>query len=198
MMLHFVLKNRYLFALCLTIIWISILIIPKLGQSYRLYSQNQEPLVQNESIAKVVEEKHDYSTQSHPVDSSPYLFAGDFQQGEKCLDTLGGGSGMSVGVFSCHGIGGNQFWYVMKSSNWLKSKDLCVEGPEDLKKYGVPAILKPCRNIKHQSWTYEEGIFRLSDSTLCLEAKKNNFVFVEKCNRSVQKQVFKLHTPQGF
>ena len=38
----------------------------------------------------------------------------------------------------------------MKDSGWLKNKNLCVEGPTDLKTEGGPAILKPCDKIENQ------------------------------------------------
>ena len=40
-------------------------------------------------------------------DSQDVAF-GELKQGKKCLDTLGGQAGGSVGMFDCHGQAGNQ------------------------------------------------------------------------------------------
>ena len=42
-------------------------------------------------------------------DSQDVAF-GELKQGKKCLDTLGGQAGGSVGVFDCHGQAGNQVY----------------------------------------------------------------------------------------
>lgn len=42
-------------------------------------------------------------------DSQDVAF-GELKQGKKCLDTLGGQAGGSVGMFDCHGQAGNQVY----------------------------------------------------------------------------------------
>ena len=51
---------------------------------------------------------------------------GSIRQGSLCLDTLGHLSDGLIGVYSCHGAGGNQDWSFTKNGHIKHGSDLCV------------------------------------------------------------------------
>ncbi|KAH7940195.1 hypothetical protein HPB52_022110 [Rhipicephalus sanguineus] len=61
------------------------------------------------------------------------------RQGSLCLDTLGGSEGSPVGLFACHGAGGNQHWSL--ASRLIAHGGLCVTLDEE---QGGSLLLRPC------------------------------------------------------
>lgn len=63
------------------------------------------------------------------VPSEDSLYDGEIRHAgaANCLDSLGGKAGSSVGLYACHGTGGNQAWRLLKSGE-LQHGELCVLG----------------------------------------------------------------------
>lgn len=51
---------------------------------------------------------------------------GSIRQGNLCLDTLGHLSDGLVGLYTCHGAGGNQDWSLTKNGHIKHGSELCV------------------------------------------------------------------------
>ena len=69
---------------------------------------------------------------------------GSIRQNNLCLDTLGHLSDGLVGLYGCHGAGGNQDWSLTKNGHIKHGSDLCValESP----KTGTKLRLRLCNN----------------------------------------------------
>ena len=73
---------------------------------------------------------------------------GSLRQGSQCLDTLGHLSeGGTVGLYTCHGTGGNQQWDLTKSGQ-IKHQDLCLEA--SIASSGETLVLSHCDNSQYQ------------------------------------------------
>ena len=104
---------------------------------------------------------------------------GSLRQGSQCLDTMGHLSeGGTVGLYTCHGSGGNQQWSLTKSGQ-IKHQDLClgVSGASreetlvlsqcDNSEYQVSGSVRQCKaadlNLycaeveSHQGWEDQAG-----------------------------------------
>ena len=58
---------------------------------------------------------------------------GAMSQGHYCLDTLGQSErGGPVGLYTCHGSGGNQEWSLTKDGYVKHAGDLCLSVPGDV------------------------------------------------------------------
>ena len=70
-----------------------------------------------------------YLTHVYPdlrVPDAEDISFGSIRQGSLCLDTLGHLSDGLVGLYSCHGAGGNQDWSFTKNGHIKHGSDLCV------------------------------------------------------------------------
>ena len=72
---------------------------------------------------------------------------GSVRQGSQCLDTLGHLTGGTVGLYTCHGTGGNQEWSLTKTGN-IKHADLCLTASSA--EEGETLKLKICDNSENQ------------------------------------------------
>ncbi|KAB7505824.1 Polypeptide N-acetylgalactosaminyltransferase 2 [Armadillidium nasatum] len=68
---------------------------------------------------------------------------GVFKQGQKCMDTLGHNAEGTVGLYACHGTGGNQEW-ALTHDDLIKHNDMCLTINEP--RAGQSLILEPCQN----------------------------------------------------
>ena len=69
---------------------------------------------------------------------------GSIRQNNLCLDTLGHLSDGLVGLYGCHGAGGNQDWSLTKNGHIKHGSDLCVA--LDSPKTGTKLRLRLCNN----------------------------------------------------
>ena len=73
---------------------------------------------------------------------------GSLRQGSQCLDTLGHlSAGGTVGLYTCHGTGGNQQWDLTKSGQ-IKHQDLCLSA--SLATRAETLVLRQCDNSHYQ------------------------------------------------
>ena len=84
----------------------------------------------------------------HVPDADDMAF-GAVSQGQYCLDTLGSLNDGRVGIYSCHGTGGNQEWSFTRAGQ-IKHADLCLTLEEA--REGTRLKLKMCNNALMQVW----------------------------------------------
>ncbi|KAK3743016.1 hypothetical protein QZH41_009278 [Actinostola sp. cb2023] len=114
-----------------------------------------------------------------PQDDNTKAF-GEIKQGNQCVDTLGHGTGQNVGLFECHGAGGNQMWTLTQSA-LLKHDSACL-GVND-----AVALLQDCdENNLQQQWEYEKDLNRLrhKQTGQCLDSDKvkDNGLTLSSCS----------------
>lgn len=111
---------------------------------------------------------------------------GEVKQGKDCMDTLGHTGGGTVGLFECHGAGGNQLWNFVKNK-MLKHDTLCLETANE--EDGTPALLLECdEKNANQHWEYDKGSNRIRHvgSGKCLDSKdqKEKGLVLNSCSDS--------------
>lgn len=114
---------------------------------------------------------------------------GSIRQGVFCIDSLGRGVGETVGLFECHGAGGNQDWEITKNQQ-LKFHSLCMFVREP--KIGFPVIFQQCYNTNSQKWLWvgNKKMLKHISSGLCLDSSKYKDVglTVNKCDENAVSQ----------
>jgi len=69
-----------------------------------------------------------------------------------CLDTMGKKENENVGIFTCHGMGGNQVW-AYTGNNEIRCDDICL----DVAKKGTAVKMIKCHHLKgNQLWDYDD------------------------------------------
>lgn len=104
-----------------------------------------------------------------PSDDNLAAF-GEVKQGRNCMDTLGHNLDGSIGLYECHGAGGNQQWSLTKSK-LIKHDMLCLGVAEG--KLDEVLRLQDCdENNTNQHWENEGTQNRLRHirSNLCVES----------------------------
>eukprot|EP00048_Salpingoeca_helianthica_P020391 m.6333 g.6333 ORF g.6333 m.6333 type:complete len:537 (+) comp4752_c0_seq1:73-1683(+) len=93
---------------------------------------------------------------------------GDVRGDKLCLDSLGNQNGGAVGLFTCHGQGGNQGW-VLGTAGELRHDELCVEAAS----HGREARMRACPDEAIPSsmrWDLTpSGQIRNAATQLCLD-----------------------------
>ncbi|XP_048455299.1 polypeptide N-acetylgalactosaminyltransferase 13 isoform X1 [Rhincodon typus] len=88
----------------------------------------------------------------------------------QCLDNMGRKENEKVGIFNCHGMGGNQvFSYTAEKE--IRTDDLCL----DVSRLNGPVVMLKCHHMRgNQLWEYDvqKHIFVHVDSQLCLSTRK--------------------------
>ncbi|XP_043549710.1 polypeptide N-acetylgalactosaminyltransferase 13 isoform X1 [Chiloscyllium plagiosum] len=88
----------------------------------------------------------------------------------QCLDNMGRKENEKVGIFNCHGMGGNQvFSYTAEKE--IRTDDLCL----DVSRLNGPIVMLKCHHMRgNQLWEYDvqKHIFVHVDSQLCLSTRK--------------------------
>jgi len=123
------------------------------------------------------------------IPDSQDITYGSIKQGSFCLDTLGHLVDGTVGLYTCHGSGGNQEWSLTKSGT-IKHSDLCLalENPTG----GAELRLKICNNSDMQKWksTKDGKIQHSSYTYLCMDSGdgRNSPIIVDDCEGSNRSQ----------
>ncbi|XP_069980081.1 polypeptide N-acetylgalactosaminyltransferase 2 isoform X3 [Penaeus vannamei] len=123
------------------------------------------------------------------VPNAGHATFGVFKQGLKCMDTLGHRAEGTIGLYACHGTGGNQEW-AMTRDMLIKHSELCLTLPEP--RAGTVLILEPCQNNDLQRWVRTDGdrLIKSEGHNLCIDSTKEKDVglVVEACDKSVLTQ----------
>lgn len=123
------------------------------------------------------------------IPDSQDITYGSIRQGSFCLDTLGHLVDGTVGLYTCHGSGGNQEWSLTKSGT-IKHSDLCLalENPTG----GAELRLKICNNSDMQKWksTKDGKIQHSSYPYLCMDSgdERTSPIIVDDCEGSNRSQ----------
>lgn len=119
------------------------------------------------------------------------------QKATMCLDTYGHRAGGTVGLYTCHGTGGNQAW-TMSVTGQLRHAGLCLAPPTPAYA-GADVLLLPCTTTADQLWEKRPRSGSASDadqtlvhraSSLCLDARNKLTLTVETCRGDKESQVF--------
>lgn len=127
------------------------------------------------------------------VPATSYLVHGEVRNPKSglCLDTMGRSIGDELGVFRCHGQGGNQQFLVSKDHQLSTEQGslFCVDA------VASSLLLLSCDDSKKQ-WTVSQGKL-LSTEGNCIELKDGRHELVmKKCNKSTAEQewIFSDHS----
>lgn len=83
-----------------------------------------------------------------------------------CLDTMGRKENEKCGIFSCHGMGGNQVWAYTHNKE-IRSDDICL----DVAKRNGPVMMVKCHHMKgNQLWEYDDStkLLRHTNTGQCM------------------------------
>ncbi|XP_037093522.1 polypeptide N-acetylgalactosaminyltransferase 2-like [Pollicipes pollicipes] len=92
---------------------------------------------------------------------------GSIQQGNVCMDTLGHSKNDTVGLYTCHGTGGNQAWSYTDQQT-IRHLGLCLTLPGG--RPGTQLRLLPCTNGHDQKWERRAGALRHVLRDLCVDS----------------------------
>ncbi|KAL7632544.1 UNVERIFIED_CONTAM: hypothetical protein RMT77_017111 [Armadillidium vulgare] len=114
---------------------------------------------------------------------------GVFKQGQKCMDTLGHNAEGTVGLYACHGTGGNQEW-ALTHDDLIKHNDMCLTINEP--RAGQSLILEPCQNNDLQKWKRIEGdrLIQSVSHNLCIDSRREKVIglVIETCDKKLVTQ----------
>lgn len=118
---------------------------------------------------------------------------GAIQQGAMCLDTMGHHSGGTIGLYNCHGNGGNQEW-IYQQNHILKHGNFCITLSSA--QPGTRVILRPCHGDNSQKWHWmkNERFLKHLTYNLCLDSTYHSTtgVTAEKCDRKSTNQQWSI------
>lgn len=115
---------------------------------------------------------------------------GSLRQGPQCLDTMGHLSvGGTVGLYTCHGTGGNQQWDLTKSGQ-IKHQELCLSA--SIASRAETLVLSQCDNSQYQRWkATKDGKIKLANfPELCLDSGSRGdlAIIVDTCGAAEKSQ----------
>lgn len=99
---------------------------------------------------------------------------GVIRQNNLCMDTLGHSSGGTIGLYSCHGSGGNQEWIVSRD-NSIKHLDLCLTLADEVD--GTSVKLTACNTASmRQKWLLQQESKMLKHQyyDLCIDSRSHH------------------------
>lgn len=117
---------------------------------------------------------------------------GTIQQGSMCMDTLGHRIGENIGLYVCHGGGGNQEWTFTKE-NEIRHENACLTITKP--KIGLPVLLRTCTDDKSQKWERIKNILKHTMYNLCLDSRdhKTKGLIVLACDENAFSQQWIFH-----
>ncbi|VDK85984.1 unnamed protein product [Onchocerca ochengi] len=124
-----------------------------------------------------------------------------FRQGKVCIDSLGKQTVLSsVGIYRCHGTGGNQEWLLNEKTGTLKSpySNLCIADDEK----GM-LILQYC-NMTGGRWILDETNGRLLKNSQCAalllssSGDRENILVLMPCDVTDERQRWMFEKPPAF
>ncbi|EFO23868.1 hypothetical protein LOAG_04623, partial [Loa loa] len=124
-----------------------------------------------------------------------------FRQGRVCIDSLGKQIALSsVGIYRCHGTGGNQEWVLNEKIGTLRSpySNLCITDDEK-----GTLILHHC-NMTKGRWILDETNGRLLKNDQCTalllssSRDRNNVLVLMPCDVTDERQRWIFERPPAF
>ncbi|XP_048881442.1 polypeptide N-acetylgalactosaminyltransferase 1-like [Brienomyrus brachyistius] len=107
----------------------------------------------------------------------------------QCLDNMARKENEKVGIFNCHGMGGNQV-FSYTANKEIRTDDLCL----DVSKLSGPVMMLKCHHLKgNQLWDYDPVKLTLVhvNSNQCLDKateEDSQVPSVKDCNGSRSQQ----------
>lgn len=153
-------------------------------ESLQVQGQQQNTIAapkKNDKESKKVDEE---------IENGQPKLKGEIKQGSLCIDTLEHPKNGKVGLYQCHGLGRNQYWF-LTMKNQLKNNNLCIEATSE----GNDVVLLQECNVdsKRQRWEYEGDQFILSGTKACLDAGENPSELATRlCSQSAKTQKWKM------
>uniref|UniRef100_A0A8C8VDV5 Polypeptide N-acetylgalactosaminyltransferase n=1 Tax=Pelusios castaneus TaxID=367368 RepID=A0A8C8VDV5_9SAUR len=120
---------------------------------------------------------------------SPFCFQIRNVETNQCLDNMGRKENEKVGIFNCHGMGGNQV-FSFTADKEIRTDDLCL----DVSRLNGPVIMLKCHHMRgNQLWEYdaERLTMRHVNSNQCLDEPSEEDKMVptmKDCNESRSQQ----------
>jgi len=118
---------------------------------------------------------------------------GEIKQGDMCIDTLGHTEGQTIGMFQCHGQGGNQDWSETKSHQF-RHESICMTATS--KEVGSPVQMLPCKSTDAmQKWTYDDSRQKIINqgSHLCLDShSEDSQLVLNDCGPNDHSQLWSM------
>ncbi|XP_002167311.3 polypeptide N-acetylgalactosaminyltransferase 13 isoform X1 [Hydra vulgaris] len=111
------------------------------------------------------------------IPDDKFLAAGEIRNPESgiCLDTLGKQEGAPVGLYACHGQGGNQY-YTYNNKGEIKAEDNCMDFN------GHDLYIRECDGLGlNQKWTYKNQRILNDRFNMCLQIKGTKYASVGPC-----------------
>eukprot|EP00794_Sanderia_malayensis_P003432 gene3432-3925_t len=118
------------------------------------------------------------------VPDDNYLATGEVKNSDTglCLDTLGKQDGAPLGLYLCHGQGGNQY-FTFNGKGELRSEDNCVDYN------GHDLYIRECDNLGlNQKWLYTNKQIKNARFNKCLEVRSTKFAMMGPCKQSQNQQ----------
>lgn len=110
---------------------------------------------------------------------------GSISQGLLCVDTLGHLVGETVGLYACHGGGGNQEWSFTKDRQ-IQHDHLCLTLSKPIA--GISVTLKTCKQDNNQKWLLlnNNRTIKHIKYNLCLDSRnyKSKGIIVHSCDKA--------------
>lgn len=113
-----------------------------------------------------------------------YLATGEVKNPDTslCLDTLGKQDGALVGLYLCHGQGGNQY-FTFNGKGELRSEDNCVDYN------GHDLYIRECDNLGlNQKWNYSNKRLVSNRFKTCMEVRTAKYAMMGQCNNGKNQQ----------
>jgi len=109
---------------------------------------------------------------------------------QTCLDSPATKKQMNkpVGLYPCHGQGGNQYWSYSKTGE-IRRDEMCVDYA------GGEVMIYPCHgSLGNQQWVYEDQslLIRHGPSRKCLSIQTKTKLTMEACDEGEDRQKWKL------
>lgn len=128
------------------------------------------------------------------IPDSNFLYSGEVRNPTSgmCFDTLGKRDGAPLGLYMCHGQGGNQF-FIFNSKGEIKSEDNCL----DFNRYDL--YFRECDDLGlNQKWEYKDSTIRNPRHDVCLDSGSNDAKYVRAvaCN-GAESQIWKISKEPG-
>eukprot|EP00040_Diaphanoeca_grandis_P003375 m.24784 g.24784 ORF g.24784 m.24784 type:complete len:612 (-) comp14745_c0_seq1:57-1892(-) len=113
-----------------------------------------------------------------------------FTSGNQCVDSLGNRAGGEVGLYGCHGQGGNQAWSYTQGKE-IRHDDLCLDSMN--KGAGRIPVLRNCGDdsvIDTQIWNHKDGLVysEATDTCLTFQHGEKQALVLTKCHKGQQAQ----------
>ncbi|OQR79886.1 putative polypeptide N-acetylgalactosaminyltransferase 9-like [Tropilaelaps mercedesae] len=111
----------------------------------------------------------------------------NFGSGGMCIDSPAGKDALHkpVGLYPCHGQGGNQYWLLSKNGE-IRRDEACIDFA------GTDVILYPCHGSKgNQYWTYQykTNLIQHGSSRKCLEmSMSKDKLLMRRCDEDNNRQ----------